>query len=168
VYGGDYGLLNYYLLKAHLIHQPFLWLSSYNLAMWSVIIMSIWKGAGFTMVVYLAGLQAIPQEYYEAAEVDGASAWQKLRRITIPLLAPTTFFLVIISVIGSFQVFTQAYIMTQGGPAERTTTIVYLIYNTAFKFFQMGYASALAYVLFAMVFVFTFLQMRYYTRRVQY
>jgi len=168
VYGGDYGLLNYYLLKAHLIQNPVLWLSNYNIAMWAVIVMSIWKGAGFTMVVYLAGLQAIPQEYYEAAEVDGASAWQKLRRITFPLLAPTTFFLVIISVIASFQVFTQIYIMTQGGPAGRTTTIVYLIYNTAFKFFQMGYASALAYVLFGMVFIFTFLQMRYYSQRIQY
>jgi multiple sugar transport system permease protein len=168
VYAGDFGLLNYYLLKAHLVHTPLLWLSSYNLAMWAVIIMSIWKGLGFIMVVYLAGLQAIPQEYYEAAEVDGASAWQKLRHITIPLLAPTTFFLVIISVIGSFQVFTQIFVMTQGGPAQRTTTIVYLIYTTAFRFFRMGYASALAYLLFGMIFVFTLLQMRYYTRRVQY
>jgi multiple sugar transport system permease protein len=168
VYGGDFGLLNYYMLKAHLIHQPLLWLSSYNLAMWAVIIMSNWKSVGFTMVVYLAGLQAIPQEYYEAAEVDGASAWQKLRKITIPLLAPTTFFLVIISVIGSFQVFTQIFVMTAGGPSQRTTTIVYLIYTTAFKFFRMGYASALAWVLFAMIFAFTLLQWRYYTKRMEY
>jgi multiple sugar transport system permease protein len=168
IYAGDYGLLNYYLLKAHIVGAPILWLSNYNTAMWAVIIMSIWKGIGFIMVVYLAGLQAIPGELYEAAEVDGANAWQKFRKITLPLLAPTTFFLVIISVIGSFQVFTQIFIMTSGGPAQRTTTIVYYIYQYAFKFFKMGYASALAYALFAMVVVFTVMQMRWYTKRMEY
>jgi multiple sugar transport system permease protein len=168
VYGADYGLLNFYLLKAHAISKPLLWLADPNLAMPAVIVMSVWKGVGFVMIVYLAGLQAIPQELYEAAEVDGAGPWQRLRRITFPLLAPTTFFLLVISIIGSFQVFTQIYIMTQGGPLERTTTIVYYIYQSAFKFFDMGYATAIAWALFVLVFAFTLAQLRYYTRKVEY
>lgn len=167
VYNGDYGLLNYYLLKLHLIHEPLLWLSDKQLAMPAVIIMSVWKGVGFDMVIYLAGLQAIPQDYYDAAKVDGAGSLRRFRDITVPLLAPTTFFVLVISVIGSFQVFTQIFIMTNGGPIRRTTTIVYYIYETAFKNFEMGYASAMAYALFVMIFVFTLLQMRYFRQEVQ-
>ena len=160
LYNGDHGLFNYYLLKTHLIDQPLLWLSDKNLAMPAVILMSIWSGIGFSMVIYLAGLQAVPQELYEAAEVDGAGAFSRLRYITIPMLRPTTLFLLVIGIIGSFQVFTQIFIMTSGGPAERTTVMVYLIWQTAFQFFDMGYASTLAYALFLMLFVFTLLQLR--------
>jgi multiple sugar transport system permease protein len=126
----------------------------------AVILMSVWGGIGYSMVIYLAGLHAIPEELYEAAEVDGAGAWARLRYITVPLLRPTTLFLLIIGIIGSFQVFTQIFIMTSGGPVERTTTMVYFIYQTAFQFFDMGYASTLAYVLFLMLLVFTVINLR--------
>ncbi len=164
VYQGDYGLLNYYLTQAGIIHKSLLWLADPDLAMPSIILMSIWGGAGYHMVIYLAGLQGIPEEYYDAAKVDGANGFQRLLRITIPLLTPTTFFLFITSVIGSFQVFTQIYIMTSGGPLNRTTTIGYYLYTKAFRHFDMGYASAMAYAMFAMIFVFTLLQL-YVMRR---
>jgi multiple sugar transport system permease protein len=160
IYQGDYGLLNYYLLQLGVIKQPLLWLADPNLAMPAIILMSIWGGAGFHMVIYLAGLQAIPEEYYDAAKVDGANSWQRLRFITIPLIQQTSFFLLITSIIGSFQIFTQIYIMTSGGPLGRTTTVGYYVYEKAFRHFDMGYASAVAYALFAMIFVFTLFQMR--------
>jgi multiple sugar transport system permease protein len=160
LYQPDYGLFNFYLLKTHLIDQPLLWLSDQNLAMPAVILMSVWGGIGYSMVIYLAALQAVPQELYEAAEVDGAGAFARLRYITIPMLRPTTLFLMVIGIIGSFQVFTQIFIMTSGGPVEHTTTMVYFIYQTAFINFDMGYASTLAYALFVMLLVFTVINLR--------
>jgi multiple sugar transport system permease protein len=168
VYNGDYGLLNYYLLKFNLINEPLLWLSDKNLAMPAVIITSVWKSVGFTMVVYLAGLQSIPEDYYDAAKIDGASGWRRLRDITIPLLSPTTLFLFVISVLGSFQVFTQIFVMTNGGPLGRTRTLVWYIYTTAFKDFNMGYAAAMAFAMFAMMLGFTLLQLRFMRRDVAY
>jgi multiple sugar transport system permease protein len=162
LYNSQYGLFNYYLLKARLIDEPLGWLSDQNLAMPAVILMSVWSGVGFSMVVYLAGLQSVPAELYEAADVDGASAFSKLRYITVPLLRPTTLFLLVIGVIGSFQIFTQIFVMTSGGPVERTTTMVYYIYQSAFKFYQMGYASTLAWALTVMLLGFTILQVRLY------
>jgi multiple sugar transport system permease protein len=160
LYNGDYGLFNYYLLQAHLIDDPLLWLSDKNIAMPAVILMSVWAGTGFSMVVYLAGLQAIPQELYEAARIDGAGAWQRLRFVTIPMLRPTTLFLLVMGIISSLQVFTQIFVMTNGGPVNRTTTMVYYMYLWAFKYFDMGYASTLAFALFLMLLVFTALQLR--------
>jgi len=164
LYNGDFGLFNYYLLKTHLIDQPLLWLSSQNLAMPAVILMSIWGGVGFSMVIYLAGLQAIPEELYESAKLDGAGPLKRLWYITVPMLAPTTLFLLVIGVIGSFQIFTQIYIMTSGGPVNRTTTIVYYIYEWGFKFFDLGYASTLAMGLFVLLLGVTILQLRLYRR----
>ncbi|MDN3352260.1 sugar ABC transporter permease [Actinomadura sp. DC4] len=161
LYNGDYGLFNYYLLKAHIIDGPLLWLSDKNLAMPAVILMSVWAGTGFSMVVYLAGLQAIPEELYESARLDGAGALQRLRYITIPMLRPTTLFLVVMGVISSLQVFTQIFVMTSGGPVNRTTTMVYYMYLWAFKYFDMGYASTLAFALFFMLLVFTAFQLRF-------
>jgi multiple sugar transport system permease protein len=168
VYNGDYGLLNYYLLKVHLIDEPLLWLADKNLAMPSVIITSVWKSVGFAMVVYLAGLQSIPEDYYDAAKIDGATGWRRLKDITIPLLSSTTLFLFVISMLGSFQVFTQIFIMTNGGPLGKTRTIVWYIYTTAFKDFNMGYAAAMAFALFAMMLVFTLLQFRFLRREIEY
>jgi multiple sugar transport system permease protein len=168
VYQGDYGLLNYYLLKFHIIAHKIVWLADPNLALPALVIMGIWGGTGGTMVIYLAGLQSIPQEMYDAAMVDGASPLQRLLYITIPLLRPTTFFLLITSVIGTFQIFTEVYIMTNGGPLNRTTTIGYYLYTTAFRKFDMGYATAMAFVLFAMIFVFTLLQWKYARGDVEY
>jgi multiple sugar transport system permease protein len=161
LYNGDYGLFNYYLLKAHIIDGPLLWLSDKNLAMPAVILMSVWAGTGFSMVVYLAGLQTIPEELYESARLDGANAWQRLRYVTIPMLRPTTLFLLVMGIIGSLQVFTQIFVMTNGGPVNRTTTMVYYMYLWAFKYFDMGYASTLAFALFLMLLVFTALQLRF-------
>jgi multiple sugar transport system permease protein len=164
LYNGDFGLFNYYLLKTHLIHEPLAWLSDKQLAMPAVVLMTVWTSIGFSMVVYLAGLQAIPEELYEAARVDGAGPFARFRHITLPLLAPTTLFLAVIGIIGSFQVFTQIFVMTSGGPVDRTTTMVFYVYESAFKFFEMGYASTLAFVLFLMLLGFTVLQLRLYRR----
>lgn len=164
LYNGDYGLFNFYLLKAHLIDQPLVWLSSKDLAMPAVVVMSVWTSVGFSMVVYLAALQAVPQELYESAKMDGAGPWARLRYVTLPMLAPSTLFLMVMGIIGSFQIFTQIFIMTSGGPVNRTTTMVYYIYEAAFKFYEMGYASTLAYGLFVLLLVFTALQLRLYRK----
>jgi multiple sugar transport system permease protein len=168
VYNGDFGLLNYYLIQLGVIDEPLLWLADPNLAMPAVIITSIWKSVGFSMVVYLAGLQSIPEDFYDAAKVDGAVGWQRLKDITLPLLSSTTLFLAVVSVLGAFQVFTEIFIMTNGGPLGRTTTIVYHIYQTAFKFFDMGYASAMAFGMFAMMFAFTLVQLHVMRGEVEY
>jgi multiple sugar transport system permease protein len=160
LYNGDYGLFNYYLIKGHLIDHPLLWLSDKNLAMPAVILMTVWSGTGFSMVVYLAGLQAIPQELYEAARIDGAGPLRRLLHITIPMLRPTTIFLLVLGIISSLQVFTQIYVMTNGGPVNKTTTMVYYMYLWAFRYFDMGYASTLAFALFVMLLVFTAVQLR--------
>jgi multiple sugar transport system permease protein len=115
---------------------------------------------GFNMVVYLAGLQSIPGELYESAMIDGAGALRRLRHITIPMLRPTTLFLLVIGIIGSLQVFTQIFVMTSGGPVNKTTTMVYYMYLWAFKYYDMGYASTLAFALFAMLLVFTAFQLK--------
>ena len=164
LYNGDFGPINYYLIRTHLITEPLLWLSDKNLAMPAVVLMSVWTSVGFSMVVYLAALQAVPGELYESARIDGAGWWAQLRHVTIPMLAPTTLFLMVMGIIGSFQVFTQIFIMTNGGPVNRTTTMVFYIYEAAFKFYEMGYASTRAYALFAMLFVFTLIQLRMYRR----
>lgn len=164
LYNGDFGLFNFYLLKTHLIDQPLLFLADRNLAMPSVILMSIWSGVGFSMVIYLAALQAIPSELYEAARVDGAGVLSQLRWITVPMLRPTTVFLLVIGIIGSFQVFTQIFIMTSGGPVQRTTTVVYFIYQAAFQYYDFGYASTLAFGLFAILLVFTAIQLHLYRK----
>ena len=168
VYQGDYGLLNYYLLKFGLIDHKIVWLADPNLALPALIIMGIWGGTGATMVIYLAGLQSIPEEMYDAAKVDGASGWQRLIYITVPLLRPTTFFLFITGIIGAFQIFTEVYIMTNGGPLNRTTTIGFYLYTTAFRKFDMGYATAMAFALFAMIFVFTVIQWKFTRGDVEY
>jgi multiple sugar transport system permease protein len=168
VYQGDYGLLNYYLLKFGLIEHKIVWLANPDLALPALIIMGIWGGTGGTMVIYLAGLQSIPEEMYDASKVDGANSLQRLLYITIPLLRPTTFFLLITSIIGTFQIFTEVYIMTNGGPLNRTTTIGYYLYVNAFRELDMGYATAMAFVLFAMIFVFTLIQWKYTRGDVEY
>lgn len=168
VFNGDYGLINYYLIQLGLIDSPIRWLTDPTLAMPSIIIVSVWGGVGGTMIIYLAGLQAIPEEIYDAAKVDGAGPIRRLFSITIPLLNPSTFFLLITSVIGAFQQFGLPYLMTNGGPLGRTTTIAYHLYTSAFRNFEMGYAAAMSYVLFGMIFVFTLIQMRFSNREINY
>ncbi len=141
------------------------WMSDPTAAMSALIIVGIWKTFGVNMVLFDAGLGAIPEAYYEASEIDGAGAWVKFRSVTVPLLAPTTFFVLILSLIGSFQVFDLVYVLTQGGPLGETKVLVFLLYEQAFQFFNMGYASAIAYVLFAVLIVLTLAQIRFFRRQ---
>jgi multiple sugar transport system permease protein len=127
------------------------WLGDPNLAMPSIIAVSVWKVIGWNMLIYLAGLQGIPDYLKEAAAIDGANLWQSFWKITLPLLQPTTFFIFVTSLIGAFQVFDQVYVMTGGGPAGATTTLVHQIYNAAFKALDMGYAAAMSFVLFGII-----------------
>lgn len=166
IYNPEFGALNF-LLDQVGIKGP-AWLSSPQWAMPAVIVMAIWRGLGYNMLIFLAGLQGIPDVYYEAAEIDGADGWSKFWHITVPLLSPTTFMLLILGLIGAFQVFEYTYVMTGGGPVYSTLTIVLHIYNTAFRSFQMGYASAIAYVLFFILLALTIVQFRLQGRWVHY
>lgn len=124
------------------------WLADSRLAMFSVCVLSVWKALGYVMTIFTAGLQGVPLELYEAGAIDGASTWQRIRFITIPLLRPTTFFILVTEILGSFQVFTQTYVMTQGGPGYVTTTLINLLHTKGFVQYDMGYASALAVAMF--------------------
>lgn len=163
----QFGLVNWFLRTVGIAYPPD-WLNSTVWAKPALILMDIWKSAGYYMVIFLAGLQAIPEQLYEAALIDGASPWRKFWSITLPLLSPTTFFVVVMRVIGVFNIFEQPYIMTQGGPAGSTETMVFYIYKNAFEWFQMGYAAAIAWVLFLIIFAVTYLQFRYQRRWVTY
>ncbi|RLC73796.1 MAG: sugar ABC transporter permease [Chloroflexi bacterium] len=166
LYSPQYGLVNWALGLIG-IHGP-AWLSDPHWAMPAQIFTSWWKGAGYNMVILLAGLQGIPQIYYEAASIDGANWWQRFRHVTLPLLTPTIYFVVVMTFIGSFGVFAQIYIMTEGGPGQATTTIIYYLYNNAFKYFEIGYADVLAIAFFVIVFTFTVIQTQLQKRWVHY
>jgi multiple sugar transport system permease protein len=144
------------------------WLGDPNLAMPSVIAVSVWKTIGWNMLIYLAGLQGIPDSLKEAAAIDGAGRWQTFWRIVLPLLKPTTFFIFVTSVIGAFQVFDIVYVMTGGGPANATLTLVEYIYNNAFKALDMGFAAAASFVLFAIIMAVTLVSMRSVRGEVSY
>ncbi|GIF46247.1 carbohydrate ABC transporter membrane protein 1 (CUT1 family) [Asanoa ferruginea] len=159
----DAGLVNYLFDVLHLPAQN--WLDDPHAAMFAIVLINTWKTAGFSMVIWLAGLQAVPRELLEAASIDGAGKWRQFRSVTLPLLAPTTIFLVITGVIGGFQVFTPMYVITEGGPLGSTDVAVYHIYQRAFEEFSMGYASAQAWVLFAVIFVVTLIQLWFIRRR---
>ena len=166
IYHPDVGLMNYLL---NLFGLPSVrWLNEPRSAMPALILLGIWRGLGYNVVIYLAGLQNIPQHLYEAAKIDGANRWQLFRHITWPLLTPTTFFILIIAVINSFQAFTQIHVMTQGGPLGSTTVIVYYLYQQAFQQFNMGYGSAIAVVLFLIILGLTLIQVKVLGPRVHY
>ena len=152
----QYGLVNFALGLIG-IDGPG-WLFDPAWAMAGIVITTVWKDIGFVTVIYLAGLQDIPEHLYEAAALDGATPWQRFWGITFPMLMPTTFFVTTISLISSFQVFDQVYVMTGGGPAGATSVMVELIYKNAFSYFQMGYASTISWILFALIFVVTVAQ----------
>jgi multiple sugar transport system permease protein len=156
IYNTEFGVLNAFLGSLGI--NPVNWLGDPVLAMPAVVLMSIWRSAGFNTVLFLAGLQGVPQEYYEAAEIDGASRWDRFVHITLPLISPTTFFVVVNGLIGSWQVFDQVYILTRGGPLLSTVTVVYLIYSNGFEWYKTGYASAMAYGLFLIIIALTAIQ----------
>jgi ABC-type sugar transport system permease subunit len=149
------------ILRSFGVMDPPGWTVSTAWAMPAIILVGIWKSMGYYMIIYLAGLQAIPRPLYEAATVDGATKWQQFRKITLPMLTPTTFFVTIMLVINSFKVFDQIAIMTDGGPGRATNVLVYYIYNQAFINFKMGYASSVAFVLFVIVLAITIIQFKF-------
>jgi len=157
-----HGLLN--LALGVLGIEPIRWLSDPHWALFSIVIASVWQGFGFETVIFLAALQGIPQTLYEAAALDGANAWQRFRHVTLPALRPVLLFIYIIGIIGSFQVFDQVFVMTSGGPANSTITLVYYLYSK-FMDLRLGYASAIAYVLFGILMIFSYLQWRFFTEK---
>ncbi|NUQ71875.1 MAG: sugar ABC transporter permease [Chthonomonadales bacterium] len=158
LYSAEFGIMNHYL---SLFGGPRLaWLNSPELAMPSLALMSVWWGAGGNMLIYLAGLRGIPEQYYEAARIDGAGGWNRFRYVTAPMLRPTLLFCLIMSVIGSSQVFGQSYILTGGGPHYSTLTVVLYMYQTGFSLYRLGYACAVAYMLFAVILGVTAVQYR--------
>ena len=150
LYQPDFGVINYLLSAIGL--RPLDWLGGPRTALVAMMIVSVWAQLGYQMTVFLAGLQGVPQAYLDAARVDGASAWQRFRRITLPLLRPVTLFVLVTGVIGAFQAFTYMYVLTDGGPLNATDVIAYRIYQTAWEFLQFGYASALSLLLFVVLF----------------
>lgn len=163
LYHPRYGLLNYGLSLLGV--DPIDWLGDPNWAMPAIILMAVWKNFGFNMIIFIAGLQNIPAPLYEAARIDGANAWQQFRHITLPLLGPTFLFVTLMTMIGYFQVFAEPYVMTQGGPANRTLSVMLLMYEEGFRWWNMGYASAVAFVLFALILAATVLQLQLRRRR---
>jgi multiple sugar transport system permease protein len=157
LYQPRFGLLNA-LLGAVGVH-PIDWLGDPRWAMPAIILLAVWKNFGFNTIIFIAGLQAIPERLYEAARLDGAGAVQELRRVTLPMLAPTFLFVAIITMIGYFQLFAEPYVMTQGGPANATLSVVLLMYEEGFRWWNMGYGAAVAFVLFAVILAFTLLQL---------
>ncbi|RSK27762.1 sugar ABC transporter permease [Bacillus sp. HMF5848] len=168
IFHTDYGLLNYFL--GFLGITPIQWLTDPKWAMPALIILSIWKGLGYNIVIFLAGLQTINQQYYLAARIDGAKPWHRFLNITVPLLSPTTFFISIVSIINSFKVFDEVFALFNGkpGPAYSAQTVVYYIFEKFYNEWEIGIASAAAYVLFLVIFIFTLVQLYVGKRKVTY
>lgn len=165
IFDPQYGLINQTLAGLG-VAGP-VWLADPDLALIALIMTAAWRNIGYFATIFLAGLQGIDAMYYEAARIDGASAWASFRRITLPLLKPTILFVVVMSVILSFQVFALVYVMTGGGPAGSTSVLVFYLYQQAFTYFRMGYASAIGFVLFVIIFALTLIQFRAFGRPVQ-
>ncbi|MBI2842532.1 MAG: sugar ABC transporter permease [Armatimonadetes bacterium] len=174
IFNSDFGILNSFLTRTfdllRLDISPPGWLTDIRYAKPALMLMNFWGAiGGVNMLLYLAALQGVPRELYEAAEMDGANGWQRFRSVTLPFISPTTFFIFIMSVIGGFQGgFMQAFIMTGGGPAGATTTLEYYIYNNAYQWLKMGYAAAIAWFLFLIVFVVTLINWRFGGKLVHY
>jgi multiple sugar transport system permease protein len=158
LYHAEYGLLNYTLGVMGI--APVNWLGDPRWAMPAIILMAVWKNFGYYMLIFIAGLQAIPRELYEAAELDGASAWRRFIHVTVPQLGPSLVFVGVVVMIGYFQLFAEPYVMTQGGPLRSTTSLVLLMYEEGFRWWRMGFAAAIAFVLFIIILIWTLVQRR--------
>jgi multiple sugar transport system permease protein len=167
IYNTDFGILNYVLWKLFKI-EGIPWLTDQRSAMPAVVMVALWHDTGYNMTIMLAGLQTIPRQLYEAAEIDGAGGWCKFQKITLPMLYPTLFFMTVMAVIGTFQVFDVIYALPGGGPFNSTRTYVAYLYNVGFGGFRFGYASALAWIMFVIIFVFTLIQFRFQKDDVMY
>jgi len=166
IFNSDNGILNS-VLRVVGIHGP-QWLQDERFTPWAFILMSLWGVGGGRMVIFLAGLQGISESYFEAAKLDGASSWVCFRKVTLPLLSPVMFFNLVLGIIGSFQVFTNAYVMTGGGPNNSSLYYALYLFRNAFLYLKLGKASAMAWVLFAILLVLTFIQFRTSKRWVHY
>ncbi len=160
----NFGILNYYLAAVHL--PTVRWLTDTKVVLDSIVMVITWETIGYSMVIFLAGLQEIPEEILEAATIDGARSWSRFWHITIPYLRPTTFFLLVIGVIGAFKTFGQPFMITAGGPLDASMTVVMTLYYNGFQYFRMGYAASISTVLFVAIFAITLLQFRFLRRRV--
>ncbi len=158
IYHPRFGLLNSGLSLFGI--GPIDWLGNPNWAMPAIILMAVWKNFGFNMVIFMAGLHSIPERLYEAASIDGASPWHQFRHVTLPMLAPTFVFVGVMTMIGYFQLFAEPYVMTEGGPAHSTLSVVLLMYQEGFRWWNMGYAAAVAFVLFGIILSLSLLAMR--------
>ena len=158
LYHTRYGLFNYALSYVGI--GPIDWLGDPHWAMPAIILMAVWKSFGYNMLIFIAGLQSIPEELYDAAEIDGAGAFRRFFSITLPMLMPTLVFVSVVTMIGYFQLFAEPYVMTQGGPLRSTTSVVLLMYEEGFRWWRMGYAAAIAFVLFVVILIATLLQFR--------
>lgn len=166
MYHTDNGLINSIMRSVSL--PPLHWLTSPDIALWSMVILGIWKEVGFSMLVLLGGLQGIPQDLYEAGGIDGATGWNSFWYITLPLLRRAMLFVVVLSTINAFKLFTPVYVMTEGGPADSTQTLVFYIFQSAFRYFKMGYASALSFLLLVLVVILAAIQFRVFRSDVEY
>jgi multiple sugar transport system permease protein len=158
LYHPRYGLLNHALGSIGV--GPIDWLGDPRWAMPAIILLAVWKNFGYNMLIFIAGLQSIPEELYEAAHLDGAGAWRRFWHITLPMLGPTMLFVAVITMIGYFQLFAEPYVMTAGGPLRATTSVVLLMYEEGFRWWRMGYAASLAFVLFLVILAATVVQFR--------
>jgi multiple sugar transport system permease protein len=163
LYHTRYGLLNYALGAVGA--APIDWLGDPRWAMPAIIVMAVWKNFGYNMLIFIAGLQSIPGELYDAASVDGASPMRQFLNVTLPMLGPTLLFVGVITMIGYFQLFAEPYVMTQGGPLRSTTSVVLLMYEEGFRWWRMGYAAAIAFVLFVVILIATLVQFRIQRQR---
>jgi multiple sugar transport system permease protein len=168
LYDPSYGIINWILRSLQLIHQPIAWLYDSRTALLGVIILRVWKDVGYNMVIFLAGLQAVPPSLYESAHLDGASSWRTFWTVTLPMVTPTLFFVGIMTIISGFQTFDAVYLLTQGGPEHSTELMVYWMFKNAFEFYKIGPASAIAYILFVVILALTLTQWQLRKRWVLY
>lgn len=158
IYHPRFGLLNYILSLVGIGQID--WLGDPTFSMPAIILLAVWKNFGYNMIIFIAGLQNIPEELYEAASIEGATAWQKFKSITVPMLAPTSLFIGVITMIGYFQLFAEPYVMTQGGPLNSTLSIVLYMYQEGFRWWNIGYSTAIAFLLFVIILIGTVIQFK--------